>query len=77
MGGYLLRKVIILKYVNTRTGLIFEDDNVEYVLKLIEEKEHIILYEEEKPPIVEVEKTDIIRYVQKPKRKPKQTKVGD
>jgi hypothetical protein len=66
-----------MKYINTRTGLIFEDDNVEYVLNLIKEKEHIELYEEEKPPVQVEEKRDIIRYVDKPKRKPKQPKVGD
>jgi hypothetical protein len=63
--------------LSNKPYLIFEDDNVEYVLNLIKEKEHIELYEEEKPPVQVEEKRDIIRYVDKPKRKPKQPKVGD
>lgn len=59
-----------MKYINKRTGRIFEDENVDYVLKLVETKEQFELYEE-KPLVQEEEKNleGITQYVPKPRKK--------
>ena len=70
-----MRKVIALKYINTRNGLVFEDENEKYVLNLIKTKPQFQLYEEDKPIIEEkVELEGIESYIPTKPRKKKPTK---
>ena len=67
--------MIVLKYINTRTGRIFEDGNEQYVLQLIKTKQYFELYEENQP--VEEEKVElegIESYIPTKPRKKKTTK---
>ena len=64
-----------MKYINTRTGLVFEDGNEQYVLQLIKTKPQFQLYEEDKPVIEEkVELEGIEAYIPTKPRKKKPTK---
>ena len=59
-----------MKYINKNTGVIWENDDVEAVLRLIKNKPHLALYEEPKQEPVEEGKIEgITAYIPKPKSK--------
>lgn len=59
-----------MKYKNKKTGMIWESDNTDYVVKLIETNSDFELYEEEKPVI-----QDPPIGIDRAYMKPKQTKT--
>jgi hypothetical protein len=60
--------VIVLKYKNKKTGMIWQNDDVEYVLNLIQKNSDFEIYEENKP-VEEQEKPEgITAYIPKPKQ---------
>lgn len=58
-----------MKYINKNTGVIWENDDVEAVLRLIKNKPHFALYEEPKTEPVEEKPEGITAYIPKPKKK--------